>query len=339
MHVMRGLVKKLLLVILSLTYMCLISNAQQRLKIDSVINAWYQRGQFNGAVLVVDEGREVYRKAIGYIDASKQVPLDTRYRFHIGSIAKEFDAVGIMLLKEQGKLQLNDPLSTFFPHLPNWAKRMTVKHLLQYSSGLPKVKYNTVHGDADNWKDLYALQQLKFDPGTSYEYNNNNTFLRRQIIEKITGLSFKDFVEQKLLKPIGITDAIVDPTDQTPLVAKSFNDTFVQDKLLAPISGWTALNLDDLFRWSEAINHFKIITAVSTKELMLPFQENAQTGLGGGAMEQSKIIRHVHDGSLLHYQALLYYDATNERTLVLLNSRRHNNIYELAEAIDRILEH
>jgi len=337
---MRYLVKKLLLVILPLTHVILISNAQQkRLKIDSVINAWYKQGQFNGAVLVVDEGREIYRKAVGYMDASRKVHLDTRYRFHIGSIAKEFDAVGILLLKEQGKLQLNDRLSSFFPRLPSWAKRISIKHLLQYSSGLPEVKYNTVHGDADNWKDLYALRQLKFDPGTSYEYNNNNTFLRRQIIEKITGLSFKDFVEQKLLKPIGITHAVFDPTDQTPLVAKSFNDTFVQDKLLAPISGWTALNLDDLLRWSEAINHFKIITAASTKELMLPFRENAQTGLGGGAMEQSKIIKHVHDGMLLHYQALLYYDVTNERTLILLNSRRHNNIYELAEAIDIVLEH
>ena len=167
-------------------------------KISAYINKANQIGLFNGNILVIDHGKVVYKAAIGYADASKQIPLSTSYRFHIGSIAKEFDAVGIMMLKEEGKLSLDDKVSKFFPELPSWAEKISIKNLLQYTSGLPDVKWRTVTSDADNWKDLEALKQLDFEPGTGYAYNNNNTFLRRKIIEKVTGMTIKDFIEQKM---------------------------------------------------------------------------------------------------------------------------------------------
>ncbi|ANH83834.1 hypothetical protein A8C56_10120 [Niabella ginsenosidivorans] len=298
----------------------------------------YREGQFNGNVLIIDHGKEIYRKAIGFANAARNIPLSLDYRFHIGSIAKEFDAVGIMMLKEAGKLSLNDPVSKFFPQLPHWAHKITVRNLLQYTSGLPEVNYSSVHGDKDNWDELYNLDTLKFEPGSRYDYNNNNTFLRRQVIKKITGLDFRDFVERQLVKPAAMFHVVVDPTDREPLMARSFNDDFKQDSLIPPISGWTAVTLDDLYNWSESINNFKLISPETTKELLTPYQDHAQTGLGNGAMSGNKITVHLHDGSLLHYQAILWYDAANDRTIILLNSRRHNNIYEIARRVEEILD-
>jgi D-alanyl-D-alanine carboxypeptidase len=304
----------------------------------SYLTAANQSGLFNGNILVADHGKLVLRKPVGFADASKENLLTMEHRFHIGSIAKEFDAVGIMLLQEQGKLSINDKLAAFFPDLPAWAQKITIKNLLQYTSGLPEVKYKTVHSDADNWKDLQSLQQLDFEPGTRYAYNNNNTFLRRQVIAKITGIPFNQFVEQYLLKAAGISKGIVDPTAADPLIARSFNDDFKQDGLDVPISGWTCLTVDDFYKWSQCINNFSLISPASTRIILTPAAAEEQAGLGGGKMKGDRVMLHTHDGSALHYQALLVADAAKGRTIIILSNQRQGNVYEIAGAIQAILD-
>nr|WP_294794279.1 serine hydrolase domain-containing protein [uncultured Mucilaginibacter sp.] len=308
------------------------------LSINKYLNETFQSGSFNGNILVVDHGKLIVKAAFGYADAAKKTPLKTQYRFHIGSIAKEFDAVGLMMLKEQGRLNLDDKVAKFFPDLPAWAEKVSIKNLLQYTSGLPEVKWKTVHTDADNWKDLQSLQQLDFEPGSKYAYNNNNTFLRRRLIEKVTGMPFTQFVQQTLLKKAGISNGIVDPTDSEPLMAKSFNESFVQDGLAVPISGWTALNLDDFYKWSECIVNFRLIDPTSTRQILIPFAPDNQSGLGGGTMEGDKITTHVHDGTAMHYQALLTTNTGKGRTIIILTNQRNGNLYDIAKAVDAILD-
>jgi CubicO group peptidase (beta-lactamase class C family) len=294
-------------------------------------------GLFNGNVLIAQHGNILLRHATGVADAAGQAPLTPAYRFHIGSIAKEFDAVGLMVLCQQGKIDTSDKVAQFFPDLPSWARTITIRNLLQYTSGLPEVHYASVHGDADNWRDLYALDTLQFAPGTQYAYNNNNTFLRRQIIARVTGMPFNRFVETVLFPAAGIRNGIVDPTAHDTLIARSFDDALHEDALDVPISGWTALTIDDFYRWSQCINRFCLITPAYTAMIAAAFNEHAQSGLGACELRNGQVVRHVHDGSLLHYQALLRYDRAKDRTLILLNSRRHNNIYEIADKIEAML--
>jgi D-alanyl-D-alanine carboxypeptidase len=330
---------------LILTLLCLLSFRQlasaQKNKIsqvDSYLQKGHDLGLFNGNVLVVENNKVIYRKAIGYADASKEIPLTTKYRFHIGSIAKEFDATGIMMLQQEGKLNINDKVLKYFPGLSSWAGKVSIKNLLQYTSGIPDVKWKTVHSDEDNWKDLQALTTLDFEPGSNYAYNNNNTFLRRRIIEKVSGISFNEFVVQKILKPAGIKNGIVDPSETDKLVAKSFDNDFKQDALNAPISGWTCLNLDDFYKWSQCINNFSVINPESTFEIITPFAVGKQAGLGGGSIKDKHVVTHVHDGSTMHYRALLDTDAPKGRTIILLTNQRQSNIFEVAAGIKAILD-
>jgi len=307
------------------------------LQIDSLIHKANSIGIFNGNILVVDHGQVVYKGAVGFTDASSQTKLTTQYRFHIGSIAKEFNAIGIMMLKEQGKLSLDDELSKYFPELPAWADSISIKNLLQYTSGLPDVKWRTVKNDADNWNDIKEIKKLDFEPGKSYAYNNNNVFMQRRIIEKITGIPFSEFVEQKMLKPCGMASAIVDPTDQDTLIAKSYNDSHQQDGLAYPISGWTCVTLDDFYKWAQCIESFKLIGPASTLEIITPIAPGKQCGLGEGVMKQGRLISHVHDGTAQHYQALLASYIPDERTVILLTNNKQDNVYEINTAIQNIL--
>jgi CubicO group peptidase (beta-lactamase class C family) len=306
--------------------------------IDTLVQRANRLGLFNGNVLVVDHGKIIYKTGIGYADAGNTIKLTDQYRFHIGSIAKEFNAVGIMMLQEQGKLSLDDKVSKYLPQLPAWADNIRVINLLQYTSGLPDVKWKTVKNDADNMADLMKVDSLDFEPGKKYAYNNNNVFLQRRIIEKVTGISFKQFVEDYELKPAGMSTAIVDPTEQDALVARSYDNNGKADDLVYPISGWTAVTLDDFYAWANAIDKFKLISPVATREIINGISPGKQSGLGGGSMDNDKMISHIHDGTSLNYQALLVSKEPHGITVILMTNNRQGNLYSIEKSIESILE-
>ncbi|MDB5149889.1 MAG: tetratricopeptide repeat protein [Mucilaginibacter sp.] len=306
--------------------------------IDTLVQRANRLGLFNGNVLVADHGKIIYKAAIGYADAGKTTRLTDQYRFHIGSIAKEFNAVGIMMLQEQGKLSLDDKVSKYLPQLPAWADKIKIINLLQYTSGVPDVKWKTVKDDAVNMGDLMKVDSLDFEPGKKYAYNNNNVFLQRRIIEKITGLSFKQFVEDYELKPAGMNTAIVDPTEKDALVAKSYDNDGKQDGLVYPISGWTAVTLDDFYAWANAIAKFKLISPVATREIINGVSPGRQSGLGGGSMDGDKMIGHTHDGTSLNYQALLVSKEQSGVTIILMTNNKQGNLYVIEKSIEDILE-
>lgn len=306
-------------------------------ELDSLLGRAHRLGLFNGNVLVAEQGKIIYQKAIGQADASGKTSLTEAYRFHIGSIAKELNAVGIMMLKEQGKLRLEDPVSRYLPELPVWAGQIQIQHLLHYTSGIPQSNWKELAGDADNLRQLKKMTALVFAPGTRYDYNNNNVFLQRQIIEKVTGRSFSSFVQKKLLRPCGITHGIVDPTAQDKLVAQAYNNQGTADGFKYPIGGWTALTLRDFYQWSESINSFKLISPASTRELLTPFAPGNQAGLGSGRMEGERLLSHAHDGTAGNYQALLISNAVAATTIILMTNNKQNNLFAISEAIQALL--
>jgi CubicO group peptidase (beta-lactamase class C family) len=310
-------------------------SSQTEINLDNLFQKAHELKTFNGNVLISQNGKIIYEKAFGQADANGIIQLNKKYRFHIGSIAKEFNAVAIMMLKEQGKLRLEDSISKFLPELPSWANKIKIIHLLQYASGLPQIKWNEVNQDSDNMIELKKTAVLDFEPGTKYDYNNNNVFLQRRIIEKITNMSFNSFVIKKMLQPIGIKNGVVDPDEKEKLLAKSFNSKGKQDVLKYNISGWTALNLEDFYKWSEAVNSFKLITSESTLELFKPFSTGNQTGLGEGNILQGKVVNHIHDGAAFNYQALLI--SNPKVTIILMTNNKQNNLDTISDSIQSIL--
>ncbi|RZJ52482.1 MAG: class A beta-lactamase-related serine hydrolase, partial [Flavobacterium sp.] len=322
-----------------LIIICASSNSQsfqKEIELDSLFLKAHRLKLFNGNVLISQKEKIVYKKAFGKADASDRIQLNKKYRFHIGSIAKEFNAVGIMMLKEQGKLKLDDAISKFLPELPSWSSKIKIINLLQYTSGLPQIKWNEVNEDSDNFEALMKTESLDFEPGTRYDYNNNNVFLQRRIIEKITGMSFNSFVIKKMLRPIGIKNGVVDPDEKEVFFAKSFNNQGKQDLIKYNISGWTALNMEDFFIWSQAINSFELITPESTGELFIPFSKGNQTGLGEGNIQEQKVVEHIHDGAAFNNQALLV--SNRNFTIILLSNNKQNNLDEISNTIKSILE-
>jgi CubicO group peptidase (beta-lactamase class C family) len=307
-------------------------------QIDRLMTEAHALKLFNGNVLVMHSGKLVYQGSFGAAEANAKVKLTKDYRFNIGSIAKEFNAVAIMMLKEQKKLSLEDAVSKYLPELPAWADKITVRNLLQYTSGVPNSNWKETKGDLDNLNNLRKVTALDFEPGTKYAYNNNNVFLQRQIVAKVSGLSFNDFVRNKMLKPLGIEHAVIDPAITEKLLAHAYSDEGIEDDLTPPFSGWTNLNINDFYTWSEAINTYRLISPASTRELLIPFSAGNQTGLGRGEMAGNKLISHIHDGTSRNYQALLISQQDKGLTIILQTNNQKNNLTPISRSIQAIME-
>lgn len=309
-------------------------------KIDALMSEVNRGGIFNGNVLVAEKGKIVYQKSFGLAGGGKTARLDADYRFNIGSIAKEFNAVGIMILKERGKLSLDDKVSKFLPELPAWSEKITIKNLLQYTSGLPDITWKTVKSDDDALRDMKAAEKLNFEPGTKYAYSNSNTFLQRQIIEKISGASFARFVEKEMLKPCKMNASVIDPDMRgLPKIAVSFNNSAVEDprQFTYPISGWTSVTARDLYRWTECLHNYKVIRRSSVNEILQPFAAGNQSALGGGTLENDVLKEHYHQDTSFDFEALMYSEIASDVTIILLTNNKNFKVFEIKDAIKNIL--
>ncbi|QNK64420.1 serine hydrolase [Pedobacter sp. PAMC26386] len=307
-------------------------------QLDSLILKANRLGLFNGNILIAENNKVIYKNAVGFTDYTQKKRLTEKYRFHIGSIAKEFSAVGIMILKEQGKLNLEDPVSKYIPELPSWASKIHILNLLQYTSGLPDVKWKSVQNDAENMVNLMHTEKLDFEPGTQYAYNNNNVFLQKRIIERIANLSFKTFAERNLLKPCGMNSAIIDPDSTDIFIARAYDNHKKESRLFYPVGGWIAVTLDDFYKWSKAITDFKLISPASTKQILYGFGPNTQAGLGGGSMKENMITIHKHDGASGNYKALLVSTVPKGRTVILMTNNNQDNVFAFDISIQAILD-
>ena len=106
-------------------------------QIDELVKTGYERGLFNGTVLVTYQGELLYKSAYGYHDMESNIPLQTSSAFYLASVSKQFTTMAIMILKERNKLSYDDSLDKFFPEFPDYAKKVTIRHMMTHTSGIP----------------------------------------------------------------------------------------------------------------------------------------------------------------------------------------------------------
>jgi len=288
--------------------------------IDSVLKVAYQQELFNGNVLIVKNDTVIYEKSYGFTDASQETLLNDKSIFNIGSIAKEFNGVAIMMLVEQGKLSLDDTIDKFDLNLPDWSKKITVKHLMNYASGLPKMSNFGIDitNDAIAFNKVRAIDSLLFEPGTDFNYNNYSVFLQRRIVEKVTNQTFQDFVTERMLKPLHMEQAVFDPKPNYPHRTSCYD----LDKQACPkfefISGWVWLTVNDLNTWIKAMNTNQLISQESFDlALRNPYVAKRASSLGE-YFEEQQLQR--HNGTGWSYRSLMLNDFKNKITIILLDN-------------------
>ncbi|TDX84614.1 serine hydrolase domain-containing protein [Epilithonimonas xixisoli] len=304
-------------------------------QIDSLMAKSYERGLFTGNVLVSKNNKIIYQKSFGFTDETKQTVLNNKSIFNIGSIAKEFNAVSIMILVERGLLNLDDPISKFNLGLPKWAEKVTTRHLINYASGIPKIESGLSSvTDEDAWKILRSSDNLLFEPGTNYKYDNGNVFLQRRIIEKVSGMSFQEFVIKNIVKPLKMTNSVFDPK----FGYKNRTSCYDMDNVRCPemnfLSGWLWVDINDLYKWIDAMNHNRLISKESFQTLLNNPYAKDEGGSLGRYFEKEELQR--HNGVSYKFESIFLNDFKNNITIILV-SNNLNRVWDLGHLIHNLM--
>lgn len=215
----KKLVKILIICIFFLKFLYPLS-LQEQMKsgeLDRLFTFYNQHGMFNGAVLAAEKGKVVYEKAFGFANFDKKTALSMSSIFSIGSITKPFTAAAVMILKERGALEYNDPIVKFFPQFPPYAKDITIHHLLTQTSGMPDYlgrglellkKFPEV-SDSLVLENLASQSSLLFKAGEKFQYSNSNYVLLAQIIEYVSKKTYGDFIKENILIPLRMNQTFV----------------------------------------------------------------------------------------------------------------------------------
>ncbi len=303
--------------------------------IDSLMQISYERGIFNGNVLVTRNDSLVYQKSFGYTDASEQTKLTKKSIFNIGSIGKEFNAVSIIMLIEKGELEFDDKLSQFGLDLPAWSKKVTVKHLLNYTSGLPQIDYENVENEKDILENLQTLPNLLFEPGTNYNYNNNSVFLQKKIIENVTKKTYQEFVTDNIISPLKMKNVVFDPYFDYPNITRCFDVDKISCENTSTSKGWLWVSIDDLNKWITALHNNKLISRVSL-ELLLKnsYFKNKESSLGSS---HDSFALHLHGGQSYQFEAAFLSELKNDLNIILMSNNKSKG-FEITHSLYNIMK-
>jgi len=250
-------------------------------QIDQVLEAKFNSDGPGAVFLVSKNGKPIYKKAFGHANLELDVPMQTDNVFEIGSMTKQFTAVGILMLMEEGKLKLEDDITRFIPDYPTHGHSITVHHLLTHTSGIKN--FTSVKGlNAIAKKDMEPLEMIgffkdepmDFEPGEMFKYNNSGYVILGYIIEKVSGMSYADFVEQRIFKKLGMSSSRY--ATHKKVVSKRASgyhkkDDYVNNRHISfsipYASGSLMSTVDDLFKWEEAIKNHVLINEETTTQL------------------------------------------------------------------------
>lgn len=305
-------------------------------KIEDLMIKSYERGLFNGNILVAKKRKIIYQKSFGFTDETKKTPLTKNSIFSFGSIAKQFNAVAIMMLVERGQLKLDDPISKYNLDLPKWSEKVTIRHLINYASGIPRLENKMIvpKNDEEAWNIMKKTDTLLFEPGKGYRYDNGNVFLQRRIIEKLTGMTFQDFVTKNIIKPLKMTNSVFDARAGY----KNRTSCYDMDNVKCPemefISGWLWLDTNDMYKWIVAMNHNRLISRKSFETLLNNPYAKEEGGSLGRYFEEDELQR--HNGISYKFESILLNDMKND-VIIILASNNLNKVYSLGYTIRNIM--
>lgn len=189
--------------------------AQQLDSIRYVIDSTISKTPFYGNILITQKGKTVFEQSYGYADVAKKTKLTPDHSFQIASVSKQFTAYGIMLLHKTNKLNYDLPVSTYIPEFPY--PNITVRHLLTHTSGLPDF-WDSIRNKMDTTRSFgnkevleYLIQHkppLMFEPGSQFEYCDIGYDFLATMIERVSGLSYTDYLNAHIFKPLGMKQTI-----------------------------------------------------------------------------------------------------------------------------------
>ena len=342
-------------------------------RIDAIFASLKSGNAPGAAVLVVRDGKLVFRRGYGVTDLRTMHPITPQTDFRLASFTKQFTAASIMLLVKDGKLHYDDHLTDIFPEFPAYGRPITIRNLLNHTSGLPDYEDILTKRYPDTPDDkipqildagvLKLLEQQsagKFPPDSKWEYSNSGYAVLAMIVEKVSGKPFGEVLHERIFAPLQMNHTLAYEKGKNEVPDRAYGHT--KEK-----SGWRETDqsstsavlgdggiyssIDDLAKWDRALREHTLLSEVEMRPALTPVQPtggaakihegpSVHYGFGWFLDPYQQHKRMSHDGETIGFRTTIQRFPEDKLTIIVLANRSDVNPEELAlKVADLYLDH
>jgi CubicO group peptidase (beta-lactamase class C family) len=339
---------------------CLLFSQDKAAKIDELMRTYSEYGNFNGSILIAENGKVILKKGYGMANMEWNIKNEPDTKFRLGSITKQFTSMLIMQLVEAGKIKLEDKIIKLLPdYRKDIGDKVTIHHLLTHTSGIPGYtelpdffeKVSREFYKAGDFIKKYCSNDLKFEPGSKWEYSNSGYFILGAIIEKITGETYEDVLKEKIFRPLKMETSGYDHYSTIinkrasgyEKSASGYVNAAYLDMSIPYSAGSLFSTVEDLYLWDQAL-YGENLLGQKYKDLMFKPQVPAFGGnyAYGWVITQQNIGNEKktiisHGGGINGFNTLICRIIDDKNLIVLLNNTGGTFLEIMAHMITNIL--
>lgn len=324
--------------------------------IDSLMSDYDLPDGPGAALMIIQNGNIMYSKGYGLSNLEENVAITSVSNFRLASITKQFTAMCIMILKNQGQLDYYQTLTEFFPNFPEYGNDITIRQLLHHTSGLrdyfsliPEHVTEQIH-DAGVLALMMEQDSPYFIPGTEYRYSNSGYAVLAMIVEQVSGLDFANFLSENIFIPLNMRGSIAfeDGISTVPNRVYGYSnsgDHYVMDdqSLTSAVLGDGGIysSIDDFFKWDEALVHDRLVSSEMLQEATTTgaTTNGEETGYGFGWVLETyrDRTRTGHAGSTRGFRNVFHRYPDEELSIIILTNRNSGSPKEVANQIADII--
>ncbi len=321
------------------------ANPQQFSKqVDRLFTGRIKASEPGAALVVTVKGKPIFKNCYGLADLEHKIPITPKTMFNLASVAKQFTAFAILLLEKEGKIGLDDDVHKYLPDLPHYSKPVTIRNLLNHTSGIWEYYSTMVYYCGYNSDDHFTLDEdmtllrqqkdLLFEPGSQWSYCNANYLLLAQVVEKITGSTFQEWTKRRIFEPLGMKNSFFMKNSSQIIMGKAEPYGKAKDELIKDMGNWTNAvgmgylftNIEDMILWMDNFRTMKVggkeVVGKMFQKTKLNDGSESFYGFGLGILTRSGKQIISHTGQTAGYKtAMIYCPELKLGITVLANER------------------
>ncbi|WKK67397.1 serine hydrolase domain-containing protein [Lutimonas zeaxanthinifaciens] len=336
------------------------TTARVNKKLDSLFTRYNKRYDFHGSVIVAKKGKVIFKDHYGYADFKNRSKIDDSSIFQLASVSKQFTAAAVLILYEEGKLELDDKVTRFYPDFPY--PEVTIRQLLNHTSGLPKYFWLAEHKWDKEYvpsnKEMMKMMsehdvQRFFSPGANFDYSNTGYFVLASVVEKVTGSTFGEFVQDHIFDPLFMNNTFVYRYEKDELkegqlngyrvyrrrwhakIGGTVNDGIVGDKNVYSTT-------EDMMKWVQGLNSGKIISKKTLEEMYTrgetKYKRKVPYGFGFRIKEDDRGKVVYHNGKWNGFSTSLMQYTDEDLVVITLEHSNYNSMKTLNQKIKKIVD-
>lgn len=331
------------------------STRQITAKIDEYMKSAVEVERFSGSILVARDGKTIVSKSYGMANVELDVPNTPKTVFRLASITKQFTATAIMMLQERGKLNINESACKYLADCPVAWQTITIRHLLTMTHGIPGVtglELGALRGlpvPWDQWLEATAKKPLDFTPGEKFKYSNSGYTLLGFIIERVSGKSYGDFLQENIFTPLEMKQTgYEDPlkiiknraTGYRYLPGEPIANVPYAEMIRLYAAGGIYSTTEDLLLWDKALYTEKLLSKKSIDEMFTPFKDmypGKSYAYGWWTSQKFGRTEIAHGGNLAGFITYIARFPTDRVTVIVLSNNGRGSSGKISNVLSAIV--